>query len=336
MPVLLPVVVYLAGVAGQFAAVDDGPATTAVIAVLLGVPVAAGALLGVRVRFSPVGPALAWVGAAPAAVFWVETWGTFGENAWVWNLAGFVALCLVFPSGLPAGRRWRFVAWAGPAAGVLVQTLLSFGGWLPLALSGYLVVLAVLGTAVTVLVLHYRRGDETTRQQVRWLMLGALTVPILQAAGWVAQALGAPPDVAYLGLFAALLLALPAAIVVAVLKHDLLDIDRLLGSTLAWLLTTAASAGIFALVVTLVGEATGAAFATALVLLPLHRRIDALVGRFVDRDRYVGDVRVQRFVQQVRDGEAQPEDAEAVFREVLGDPGLRLVLWVPGGEKDAF
>ena len=28
-------------------------------------------------------------------------------GAWAWKLAGFVALCLVFPDGLAPGRRWR-------------------------------------------------------------------------------------------------------------------------------------------------------------------------------------------------------------------------------------
>ncbi|MEU7876484.1 histidine kinase [Dactylosporangium sp. NPDC049140] len=349
MPVLLPVAVYLAGVVGQAlsGAGGDGPFVLAVIGSLLAVPVALGALLGRRAPDSPVGPALAWVGAAPAAAFWMQEWGRFGGGAWVWNLAGFVALCLVFPSGLPTGRRWRLVPAGCVAAGVYVHALLSselMNGryWLPLALTGYAVVLAALVAAVTALIVHYRRGDDTTRQRVRWLMLGALSVPILQAAGWVAQGLGAPPGFAYLGLFAALLIALPAAIVVAVLRHDLLDIDRLIGSTLAWVLTTLGSAGVFALAVTLIGEAVpdrrlgtaAAAFGTALVLLPMHRRLNTLVGRFVDRDRYVGEARVQRFVQQVRDGAAEPERAEDVFRSVLGDPGLRLRLRLPG--RDAF
>lgn len=36
---------------------------------------------------------------------------------------------------------------------------------------------------------------------------------------------------------------------------------------------------------------TGAAFVTALLSLPLHRRINDLVGRFVDRDRFVINAR---------------------------------------------
>ena len=81
------------------------------------------------------------VGAAPAAVFAVEDWGqtvatadpwpaaqlmyAVQLGAWVWNLAGFVALCLVFPDGLPPGHRRRIVC-AAVACGVFVNAVLSF------------------------------------------------------------------------------------------------------------------------------------------------------------------------------------------------------------------
>ena len=100
---------------------------------LLAVPVVTGCLLSWRIPATPVDAALAWVGAAPAVVFAVEDWGqtittadpwpaarlmyTVKLGAWVWNLAGFVALCLVFPDGLPRAHRWRIVG-AGIACGV--------------------------------------------------------------------------------------------------------------------------------------------------------------------------------------------------------------------------
>ena len=102
--------------------------------------------------------------------------------------------------------------------------------------------LASLGAGVVALRVRYRRGDEVTREQVRWLLLGAGTVPVLLAVGWVLQSLGASPSVAYSGFLVMMLLAVPAAVVVAVLRHDLFDVDRLLGSSLAWLLTTIVSA----------------------------------------------------------------------------------------------
>jgi len=47
-------------------------------------------------------------------------------GAWVWNLAGFVWLCLVFPDGLLPGRRWRGVVGWSVAAGLLVNATQAF------------------------------------------------------------------------------------------------------------------------------------------------------------------------------------------------------------------
>ena len=337
------------------------PAEWALTVGLLAVPVVTGCLLSWRVPATPVGAALGWVGAAPAVVFAVEDWGqtvtTAGPwpaarlmyavklGAWVWNLAGFVGLCLVFPDGLPPGRRRRIVG-AAVACGVFVNAVVSLdpGAYRASAavphpvvvrlpgpvrafelVLAYATLLAVLGFATSRLVLRYRRGGEVVRQQVRWLMLGAATVPVLLAGGWIAQGVGAPVGVAYAGFMVAMLVAVPAAVAVAVLRYDLFDVDRLLGSSLAWLLTSLVSAAIFAGVVysaaQLAGAGsrlglTGAAFATALCLLPLHRVLSNGVGRLVDRERTVMVARVHEFVQRVRDGRAEPEAAESLFNHL--------------------
>lgn len=361
VPTALPVLVFGVGAAGQLAHAlgghgDSVPITVVALAVLA-VPVVLGTLLGVRVPANPVGPALSWVGAAPAAVFAVEEWGSspwpgagvvgvVSPGVWVWNLAGFVALCLVFPNGPHPGPRWRRAARLTVAAGFVVNLCGAFAVetrprpvLVAATVLGFSSCLAALVTAVVALVVRHRRGDPTTRQQLRWLVLGAGTVPVLLAAGWVAQAFGASPSVAYTGFLLAMLLAVPAAVLVAVLAHDLFDVDRLLGASLSWLLTTLVSAAVFAGVVAAAGVlgadsrlgVTGAAFVTALALQPLYRRLSELVGRVVDRDRYVLAARLRAFVRDVRDGAALPEQTEDVLRSVLGDPRLRLLLRAPGG-----
>lgn len=350
---------------------SDPAGVVAATVLLLGFPVCLGCLVSVRGRDLWVGPALAWVGAAPAVVFTVELWGetdrtsrpwpgaavvdVVQHGAWVWNVAGFTALCLVFPSGPARGRRWRGFAWCAVAIGVLAHALTSWIGAMsdvpmaveiPVALTVFGGLLTVLGTAVYVLVSRYRHGDERTRLQLRWLIAGAATVPVMLACGWIAQeAADAPVGVAYTGFLVAMLVAVPASVAVAVLRYDLFDIDRLLGSSLAWLVTAVASAGLFATVVAGAGEllggfrsvgTMGAAFAVALVLLPMHRRVHEAVGRTVDRDRYVIASRVQRFVRDVRDGTATPEGVEELLREVLADPGLLLLMKLPGGDADAY
>ncbi|WP_165488390.1 sensor histidine kinase [Actinomadura formosensis] len=376
--VLLPAGVFAAGAGLQVALWarpergEPAPVLAATLAVL-SIPVLFGCLVGWRVPDGQVGAALAWVGAAPAAVFAVEMWGEtdltprpwpgahilYGVKlgAWVWNLAGFAALCLVFPSGLPPGRRWRAVAWTAALTGVAVHAVVSWtilarqGGRpnpfeAPLTLAAFGGLLAALGAVVLGPVLRYRRGDEVTRLRLRWLMLGAGAVPVLLACGWAAQTWwDATPEVAYTGFLLAMLVAVPAAVAVAVLRHDLFDVDRLLGSSVAWLLTSVISAAIFACVGYAVGGPvgaggrlgmSGASFVTALVLLPLHRQVNGWVGRVVDRERHVVDARLHRFVHAVRDGTAQPETVEAVLRDVLADPGLRLLVRLPHGAPGEY
>jgi signal transduction histidine kinase len=282
----------------------------------------------------------------------------------VFNLAGFVLLCLVFPAGFLPGRFWRAVPVAFLAAAVLVIVVIGLdpsayhdrGGPLPgttplriddaffrvLDAAGGLVLLAALASAVAALVVRYRRGDDLTRVQLRWLILGAGSVPVLLLAGWLAEFAGAPVDVAYAGFLAAMVLVVPAAVAVAVLRHDLLDVDRLLSESVSWLITSLVSAGVFAVVVLGVAQAsttanqrigiTAAAFVTALALLPVHRRVHRLVGRVLDRERTVMIATVQAFVRQVRDGQAQPEQVQDALRLSLGDPALRVLLRRPGAD----
>ena len=374
---VLPPLVFVVGCAVQVALAFGpshvrSPAAVVGLSILIGIPVAVGCLLGARAPGTPVGPALSWVGAAPAGVFAIEGWGATAATAhpwpaahvvaaiepgvWVWNLAGFVALCLVFPDGLLPGRRWRRLAWCAAAAGVFVNAAVALVGvgqvggrprpaLAAIAFASFGGLLVVLCSAVASIVVRYRRGNTIVRQQMRWLILGAGTVPVLLAAGWVAESLGASIGLAYAGFIIAMVIFVPASIAVAVLRYDLYDIDRLLGSTIAWLLTSLASAAVFAALVFGATEAIGvnsplsligATFVAAIILLPLHRSISNVVGRLVDHERTVILARVQAFVRQVRDGEAEPETTEALMRSVLADPGLRLLVRPPGDPAGSY
>jgi len=335
--------------------------------------VVTGCMIASRVPSSPVGGALAWVAAAPAGVFALERWGVAITSAHPWLgfvlthsiwpcvFLGFVALVLVFPDGLLPGRRWRVVALMAPAAAVLLSAGLSLdasnfaaeGGPVPgpspislpppVRVAGLIaqfgLFFGALVAAAASLAVRFRRGDALTRLRVRWLMIAASGVPVLLAVSWVVVALGAPGEVAYVGFLSAMLLLVPAVVAVAVLRHDLFDVDRLLGEGLAWVLTTLCSAGIFAVVVAVLAEVfgrdsvigvTGAAFVTALCLIPLHRTLVGVVGRLVDRERHVLLTRVRQFVQAVRDGSTEPEAVEDLLRAVLGDSDLRLLVRRPG------
>lgn len=326
------------------------------------------------------GPALVLVGAVPVLVQGVETWGSTVDSAepwpvaslmaqlaggvWVFLLAGFVVLCLVFPVGPLPGRPWNLVAGAYVGTAVLIVFLLAMDptryaeeggpipGAAPVVLGGLLftvagvlalvLLLAVLFTAASAVVVRWRRGDETVREQMRWFMAGALTVPTLLASGWIAQSLGASTEWSYSGFLLAMLVILPLSVYIAIEHKDLFDIDRLLSQGASWVLTAVVAAGLFAIIVAVVSASSGfasswgpplATFATALVLLPLHGQLRRLVSRAVDHDRSVALGRVTDFVRQTRTGEAQPEEIEVVLREALNDPHLHLLIRVPGSDE---
>jgi DNA-binding CsgD family transcriptional regulator len=144
----------------------------------------------------------------------------------------------------------------------------------------------------------------------------------------------------FLPFLLAIVVLVPVAVGIAVVRHDLYDVDRLLGDSAAWALTLVLSAALFGAVVLVASHALGAgigigptaaAFVTALVLLPLHRSVAAFVARIVDRDRHVAVAAVERFTADVRAGRREPEEVEDALRGAQRDPELRLYLARPDG-----
>jgi signal transduction histidine kinase len=264
-------------------------------------------------------------------------------GVWAWLFLAFAILILVFPDGLLPGRRWRAIAIAVPFALALVNFVVAAdidNFSIVIAFTGLIGVL--LAVAVS-LVARFRRGDGLTRLRLRWLMCAAISVPVLLATSWLAIAAGVPDGLAYTGFLIAMFILVPAAIAVAILRHDLLDIDQVFGTAVSWLITTVISAGVFTGVVVAVDTlfprqeragVTSAAFVTALLLLPMQHWLHRGIARVVDPDRTVAVAQIKDFVRRVRDGEAEPEQIQDVLRKALGDPGLQVILQRPGDDLD--
>jgi signal transduction histidine kinase len=356
---------------GVALAVAVGDAPSAVACLACTVAVAIGGVVARREPRSAVGPALAWSSGAVALALSVEVLArsSYGSSPlplaavarpvwvgiWPIHLAGVLMLLLVFPEGFVIGRRWIAVPVAY-AVGVLAMVSSSWGArevdgrvvggnsgaWgtsmavLGLALIGVCLVLAVASVVV-----RYRCGDDRRREQIRWLTLAGATTVALLVAGWLAQAVGASIAIAYTPFLVGVVVLVPLAVGIAIVRHDLFDVDRILSAAAAWTLTLVASAMVFAAVVLfagrVVGEGTGlapsaAAFVTALTLLPLQRYLTAAVGRFVDHDRFVAVAEVEAFAAQVRSGRRAPEEIEDVLRTAQRDPMLQLFLTRPEEE----
>lgn len=306
---------------------------------------------------SAVGPALAWTPTSICVVQLSEAaWpgSSWTTGLWPVNLAGLFALLLVFPDG-SRGRRLSTslsVGYLVAGGGLFVSLwgtrqvdgdLVGDGpAGVRLVLgNGSLVLLGlVLLAAAASLFVAYRRGDERHRHQVRWLLVAGVVVVLLLVAGWVAQWQGASVQLAFTPFLAAIVVLVPASVGIAIVRHDLYDVDRVLSGTTTWVLSSVGAAAIFAVVVSVVGQALSnrgdvapavAAFVAALAFLPMHQFLAGYVARLVDRDRFVALRAVEQFVADVRTGQREPEEVEAVLRAAQRDDGLVVLLADAGG-----
>ncbi|MFC5265068.1 histidine kinase [Kribbella qitaiheensis] len=333
------------------------------------VPLALAWLLAVRAPASPVGAAVAWLAASLLVIPALNAWGQMSWSAadfadalsavgWPWQLTGFLALLLVFPDGLLAGRRWMVIAVGVPVSalvvGVAMTVTMDYGEphvftapvlvpepiAMPLMIGALTFLLAVVVACSISIVLRYRRGNERTKQQLRWLILATGAVVVLMVASWIVNSFGLIGEAAYAAFLLGILVLVPAAVAIAVLRYDLFEIDRILSDSVAWVLTTLIAAALLAGGVVLTGYLagrdsviglTGSVFLVAVLVLPLYRRIHGAVGKVLDRDRTVLVAQIERFVMRVRDGSAEPEEVEQVLRSAVRDPQLTLLLADPAG-----
>jgi hypothetical protein len=291
--------------------------------------------------------------------------------SWVVPSAALSVAILLFPDGRLPSPRWRWVLWTAIAAaaglsGSLYAVLLTAiadhnvrfdstggiaaadypSGWLGVVNSVCTAVIAgCLLLFVVAQVLTWRRADTDRRQQLKWLLAGAvaflvsaiitLTVPVLDPrdSGLVQGTLNAISMVGWV--------ALPVGMGVAILRYRLYDIDRIISRTLAYAVVTAVLAALYAGLVLL---ATGvldltsqvavaaATLAAAALFNPLRHRVQRLVDRRFNRARYDADNTVAAFAARLQDA----TDPDAVRSDLIGtvhqalEPA-RVSLWLTGG-----
>jgi signal transduction histidine kinase len=369
----------LAGVAVLWSRAPDPPSVGQAI-VEGGTAVAmvvAGFLIARRRPRNAVGAVLALLGAAATIDLVAAVWaaaasaGDVGgagwavallQGTWVLFFLALAWLALLFPDGRPPSPRWRAPVAVAPVAVVLILA----GGLLApetfdapyaavahpvatlpaptagaLRLVGLLLLLGTLVLAAAAIAVRARRATGVERLQMKWLAVAAPLVPLAVAAALI-EAL-VTGDVGVVGAVALWLciLALPAAVSVAMLRHGLYDVDRLISRTLAWALLTILLAALFAAVALTVALGVGgrsavgtgvAALAIAAAFGPLRRRLQRALDRRFDRDAFHAVASVEAFTRELRDGRAEPDGIEEVLRRALGDPGLRLFVWLPDGE----
>jgi two-component system NarL family sensor kinase len=252
------------------------------------------------------------------------------EAVWLGNVMDALALGLVplvlllFPDGRPPSPRWRPVVWATVAVAVVwtLSTAVAPGPmtiegtpnpfdwlwryampaeltqWLAIELVSPVLLLIAAGALSLLFRLRHARGRQ--RQQVKWLAYAAVLLTVALVAQILWRPIGLVSDIRIwhpTGLVrtipgAIAYWAVYVAIGIAIFRHRLYDIDRLINRTLVYGLLTAGGVGVYVAVVKgaewLLAEGVGlggSLLATAVIAVGFAPARDRLQ-RWVDRRLY--------------------------------------------------
>ena len=284
----------------------------------------------------------------------VSLWPAF----YVWPLA----IAFLFPDGHLPSPRWRPAAIATLTAPVLVVLGVFFGqerlepsqgsaenpvhiGESPVLTVAFwlvwLVMFAGLFVGAAAVVVRFRRSGGVERLQLKWLVWSAALIPLALVFCTLSYLLvGGVAAIVPITLLAAGT-AISVSVGIAITRHGLYEIDRVVNRTLVYVaLTVLLGVGFAAIVLGLGifvggGSPVATAIATLVVALafrPLRARVQNGVDRRFARARYEGLRRMREFEDAVRRGEAAPEGVGPAIAAALGDPGAVLWLRLPQSE----
>jgi signal transduction histidine kinase len=219
------------------------------------------------------------------------------------------------------------------------------GGSLPLlfeitGLGGLIGLLTVTILTASAIVVKFRRtSSPIERAQLKWLALAGLALPASLLGCLVEFVLFG--QVAWFSLVALLVViaGIPAAAAVAVLRHDLYDVDKAIGGVIVYGVASAALLAIYAAASfaggLLLGPASAATAAAAtaicaVALMPIVTRLRRLVDRRLYPLRRAARQAIDDLARRTHAGQARPEELEGVLQQVLRDPALRIGYRVPG------
>jgi hypothetical protein len=249
-----------------------------------------------------------------------------------------VFLPLLFPDGHLPSRRWRLVPWLALA---FVAFAMVYNGLLPgpielgssrvvenpTGIEGAEGILDLIGAAaglcglaagigaVTSLILRFRRARKVERQQLKWFTYGAALLVVFVFAGDFFPSAQ--------GLVAVAFPLLPAAAGIAILRHRLYDIDRIINKTIVYLLVTGSSLAVYTGIVFVISTvAVGssdnltvavATLVAAAIFRPLLGRVQEFVDRRFYRRRYDAQLEIERFSERLR----AETDLDALSRDLV-------------------
>ncbi len=289
-------------------------------------------------------------GALPFAL---AVWTVGGAGWWTLMFFSVPLLLMVFPNGRLPSRRWRPVAIGLLFAAAVSVVGQAFGpdtiggdldsppnplahllpGAGPIAAAAFIWLLAATVAAIVSLVRRLRRATGVERAQYQWFTYGTGTFAVVLAAAFIP---GASEHIVLLGLVAFL-----ASLSVAMLRYRLYEIGRVVSRTISYAVLTALLAACYVALVTLITAvlpSTGslavavATLAAAAAFNPLRRRVQVVVDRRFNRQRYDAARTAERFAQHLRsevDLDALVAELRAVVQQTLEPADVRI--WVREG-----
>lgn len=266
-------------------------------------------------------------------LLWMDGW------SWIPVIFPILLIPLYFPTGRPPSPRWNWVNWLAIGMGTLLPILAAFVetigplnfdwtlpnpiGFIPQeVLDGPFLVfwgaglITLVSTSVAALLVRYRRAQSVERQQLKWLLYVAAVFVVDYTAQLVLSDIAQFSFVGILAniLFVLSVLAFPLAIVVAILRYRLYDIDIIIRRTLQYALITGLLAlvyfGSIVLLQTIFGSVTGEQSPVVMVLstlliaalfTPLRHRVQAVIDRRFFRQKYDAQQVLAAFALTARD-----------------------------------
>jgi hypothetical protein len=259
-------------------------------------------------------------------------------SSWAWGIGPFVSgtfLLLLFPNGHVPSRRWRHVARAIGVGIVMVVAGTAFkpgsmdvdapveinnpvgigttGGLLELV-AGISAVIVFVGMLLSIgsLIVRYRKAVTQTRLQIRWLAYAAVAAALFVTAAQVIEAVAAGDTTQLNNIIVTVsLTTLPLSIGVAILRHRLYDIDRIINRTIVYALVTGSAVAVYTGTVFVVGTVlvgpsdnltvAVATLAAAAVFRPALKRVQAFVDRRFYRRKYDAQHTIDAFGTRLRE-----------------------------------
>lgn len=276
---------------------------------------------------------------------------------WPIPVAGLILVFLLFPTGRPVSPRWRIVVWltlAALAVLMVASLILATASWddpfegfnIQAGTWADLARLLVFGSVFTELVLlllsvvsmvqRFRRSSGDERQQLKWFVSAAAVTAVVFGAGMFSDSplMSAIVSISLLGLW--------FAIGMAMVKHNLYDIDVILNKAIAYGALAVIFTAVYVLVVVVIGAVIGlteglSLVATAVVAVafqPIRVRAQRFANRLVYGERATPYEVLSRFSEQV--GETYSgEDIHVRMVRLLaeGTGAASAAVWLKVGDE---